>query len=481
MTETLSVPLTVVGAGPAGIMAAAAAAAAGVEVLLIDDNPRPGGQYFQQSPAGFQFANPVDGLSGRADAATTLGKLHHPKIKLLNGTSAWGVFGQHDLAVADDKQSSFISTNRVILATGAYDRPFAFPGWTLPGILGAGAVLRLLKAQWVLPGRRILLAGLGPLQLALAAALIKAGAEVVCVAEAAPNPMAGWQQLPKLWGHWDRLQEAIRYFSTLTAHRTPLLYNHAIVGASGNGHVEKAQIARLDASGAPIPGTEKQFAVDAVCLGYGLLPSFQLAAAFGCKLRFDPDLAWWAPEHNETMETSQPGIFVAGDVTDIGGAKVALVEGQIAGLQAARQLGAIDANRLSERLGPLQAKLRHLNRAAEALQKLYPYRPGLARAARDDTLLCRCEEITFGQAKKALAHGAVDLHQLKLATRTGMGYCQGRFCSILAAPLVAEATGRPLSSLSPFTVRPPIQPIALSLLGSGAPDYRPAQGRQYEN
>ena len=472
MTDSLSAPLTVVGAGPAGIMAAFTAAEAGARVLLIDDNPRPGGQYFQQSPPEFRFANPQDGLSGRADAAAVLNRLAHPNIKQLNNALVWGVFDQHRLALlVDDRQGQVISTDRVILATGAYDRPFAFPGWTLPGILGAGAVLRMLKAQWVLPGRRILLSGLSPLQLALAAALLKAGAEVVCVAEAA-DPIDNWQQLPKFWGHWERLREAVSYLNTLRQHKTPLLFNHAIVGASGTDHVEKAQIARLDQSGAPIPGTEKEYDVDAVCLGYGLLPSFQLPAAFGCKLRFDQNLGWWAPEHDEKMETTQPGIFVAGDVTDIGGAQVALVEGQIAGCHAAHQLGCMDAKSLAERIPPLHAKLRRLNRLADALQKLYAFRPGLARAARDDTLLCRCEEITFGQAKKALADGAADLHQVKLATRAGMGYCQGRFCSVLAAPLVAEASGQPLSDLLPFTVRPPFQPIPLSVLGSGVPASR---------
>ena len=466
MTDSLSAPLTVVGAGPAGITAARAAAEAGVDVLLIDDSPLPGGQYFQQSPPEFRFANPLDARSGRADAASVLNKLPHPRIKHLHNTLVWGVFDQRNLALTDDNQQSYlIPTDRVVLATGAYDRPFAFPGWTLPGIMGAGAVLRLLKSQWVLPGRRILLSGLGPLQLALAAALIKAGAEVVCVADAA-NPIEGWQQLPKFWGHWDRLQEAASYLNTLRQHKTPLLYNYAIVGASGADHVEQARIARLDRSGAPIPGTEKQFDVDAVCLGYGLLPSFHLAAAFGCKLRFNQHLGWWAPEHNEEMETSQPGIFVAGDVTDIAGAQVALVEGQIAGLQAAHQLGAVDAGSLASRLPPLRARLRKLKRLAGALQQIFVFRPGLVRAASDDTVLCRCEEITVGQVKKALANGAVDLHQVKLATRTGMGYCQGRFCSILAAPLIAEATGQALADLLPFTVRPPNQPIPLSVFGS---------------
>ncbi len=466
MSEPIISPLTIIGAGPAGIMAAHAAAEAGVDVIIIDDNPLPGGQYYRQSPPEFKFSNPIDAVSGRTDASAILPKLAHPKIRAIYNTQIWGVFDQRTLALADQVQSSLIQSDRVILATGAYDRPLAFPGWTLPGILGAGATLRMIKTQWILPGKRILLAGLGPLQLALADALLKLGAKVVCIAEAA-NPFGGWQQLPRFWGHWDRLGEAYTYMAALLKHKVPLLYNHAIIEASGKDQVESAKIARLDKDGVPIPRTEKQFEVDVVCLGYGLLPSFQLAAALGCELRYDDHLRWYAPKHNANMETTQPGIFVAGDVTDISGSKVALLEGQVAGLTAAHQLGSINKDALEKQLAPAFSELKRLNRLAGALQKIYAFPAGLNRLAKDDTLLCRCEEVTCGQVKQAIAEGANDLHQVKLHTRSGMGYCQSRFCSVLIAPLIAEKTGQPLSAIKPFTIRPPIQPIPLKVLASG--------------
>lgn len=465
MAKLNPTPLTVVGAGPAGIMAAYTAAEAGVDVTLVDNNPLPGGQYYRQSPPVFKFSNSIDALSGRVDGPTVLSKLSHPKIRTFYDTLVWGVFDGHKLTLADSEQSYTLPTDRVVLATGAYDRPQAFPGWLLPGIIGAGATLRMIKTQWVLPGKRILLAGLGPLQLSLADALIKSGAEVVCIAEAA-NPYRNWRQLPSFWGNWDRIEEAIGYFNTLRKHKVPLLYDYAIVEADGQEHVEKAIIARLDLEGTPIPGTQKEFEVDAVCLGYGLLPSFQLAAAFGCQLRFDERLRWFVPDHDCTMESSQPGIFVAGDVTDIAGSKVALVEGQIAGLHAIHQLGAISEKELVGRSAPLFSKIKKLNRLADALQEIYAFRPGLAKLAKENTLLCRCEEVTFAQIEEAIANGANDLHQVKLATRAGMGYCQGRFCSALIAPLIAKATGQSLSDLVPFTVRPPIQPIPLRILAT---------------
>ncbi len=466
MTESVTSPLTVVGAGPAGIMAAYSAARLGVDVTLIDDNPLPGGQYYRQSPSDFIFTDPLAAKSGREDANAVLENLNHPKIRIIANTQVWGVFDERKLAVADQEKCYLIPSDKIIVATGAYDRPMAFPGWTLPGILGAGATLRMIKTQWVKPGKRVLLAGLGPLQLALADALLKAGVEVVCVAEAA-NPLGHVGELWKFWGHWDRLKEATDYTSALRKHHVPLMFNHSIIEASGKEQVETATIARLNSEGTPIPGTERRFDVDAICLGYGLLPSFQLAVALGCELQFDEHMKWFAPIHNQNMETNRRGIFVAGDVTDIAGSKVALIEGKVAGLTAAHQLGYLSKDQLENELKPVLSELRRLNRLAGALQAIYAFRPGLGELAKDDTLLCRCEEITLRDVKNVLANGAVDLHQLKLGSRAGMGYCQGRFCSVLLAPIIAKATNQPLSAIRPFTIRPPFHPIPLNILATG--------------
>ncbi len=466
MNDRLHSPLTVVGAGPAGIMAAYTAAEAGVDVIVIDDNPLPGGQYYRQSPPEFNFANVNDAFSGRMDAAPFYKKLNHPKIRTIYNTQVWGVFDQRTLALADQEKSYLLQSDKIVLATGAYDRPIAFPGWTLPGVFGAGATLRMIKTQWVLPGKRVLLAGLGPLQLALADALVKLGVKVVCIAEAA-DPFTKLNQFPKFWGHWDRIGEAIGYMRSLQLHKAPLWFNHVIVEATGKDQVQSATIARLNQQGMVIPGTVRKYDVDAICLGYGLLPSFQLAAALGCMLKFDDYLNWQVPAHNELMETSQAGIFVAGDVTDIGGAKAAAVQGKIAGYAAACQLGFIDQTNRDKALKPLYSELHRLDRLTGALHEIYAFRPVLNHLAKDDTLLCRCEEVTYKQVKEAIAEGATDLHQVKLHTRAGMGYCQSRFCSALIAPIISEATGKPLSEMQPFTVRPPIYPIPLKVLAAG--------------
>lgn len=466
MTTTTVSPLVVVGAGPAGIMAAYTAAEAGVQVTLIDDSSRPGGQYYRQSPPDFKTDVPAAAYSGRPEAAALYAKLQHPNVHTIYDSVVWGVFEQRSIAMADSHRTYLLKADKVILATGAHDRPMAFPGWTLPGIYGAGATLRMVKTQWLLPGKRFLLAGLGPLQLALAALLVESGAEVVCVAEAA-NLMKNWRNLPAFVRQTDRVREALEYMVTLRRHRVPILYDHAIVAAEGTDRVEAATIAGIDPRGYPIPGTERHYSVDTVCLGYGLLPTFQLAAAFGCELRYDPELHWRLPVHNANMETSQAGVFVAGDVTDMGGAKVALAEGRVAGLAAAHGLGAIDTPTFERQMASAQASLRSIDEFSSVLQKVYAFRPGLAHLARPDTPVCRCEEVSYDAVRQAVSFGATDLHQVKVRTRAGMGHCQGRFCSSAVAHIIADEGGQPLDELLPFTVRLPIQPVPMGVLAAG--------------
>jgi thioredoxin reductase len=461
--EISPTPLTVIGAGPAGVLAAYSAAQAGVEVTIIDENQLPGGQYYRQAPS--QIKLPRSLL--HAEAAEIYAKLDHPRIRILNNRVVWGVFEDKVLALADQTSSCELRVDKVVLATGAHERPLAFPGWTLPGIMGAGATMRMVKTQGLLPGKRVLLAGLGPLQLPLASLLLDLGVDVVCIAEAA-NPFSKLGALPPMLGHPDRLKEAVSYFTTIREHKVKLLFRHAIIRASGAEQVETATIAALDSTGIPIPGTEKTFDVDCVCLGYGFLPLFQLPVAFGCELQYDHNLRWYTPVHKADMETTVQGIYVAGDVTDMGGAMVAAAEGRVAGLSAAHQLGYLDGTAYLKQVRPAMAKLRHLNRMAKSLQQIYSFPEGLSYLADDETTICRCEEVTLGKLKEALGYGVENLNQVKRLSRTGMGYCQGRNCSVLVAPYVNRICGQPLDAVTPFTVRPPIHPVPMEVITSGA-------------
>ena len=267
---------------------------------------------------------------------------------------------------------SRLRAGAIVLATGAYDRPLAFPGWTLPGVMTAGGAQALSKGQGVLPGRRVLLAGAGPFLLPVAAQLEAGGAEVVAVAEATRR--RDWLRAgPRMASHPGRLVDYARYRTKVRK----VAWGHVIVRAEGDDRVRSATIAAADADWAP-SGRERTFEVDAVCTAYGFLPSVELARALGCELRED------GVEHDDDMRTSVPGVFVAGEASGVGGADLAVVEGELAGYAAAAAAAATSAERRARPsaaprdLGPLRARRAKL--AGFADDPLRPLRPAAGPA-----------------------------------------------------------------------------------------------------
>ncbi len=463
-----SYELAVIGAGPAGMEAALAAAAAGVETAVIDGHPAPGGQVYMPLPAGFEASRPAgeetegERLSRRLDAA--------PLARLWNA-AVWGIFPDESgsgwsIALAGAEVPRRIHARLLILATGAYDTPVAFPGWTLPGVLTCGAALTLLKNQRIAPFRRVLVSGTGPLVLSAAAHLSAAGVAVAGVCEANRFSRRALRHAPTLLRESRRLGEGAGYLSRLLLAGTPYRTGWSVVEASGEGRVEKAVIARLDAAGAPLPGSERNVEVDGVIAGYGLTPNRGLAQMVGCRLEYLPQKGGWAPWRGENLQTSLPGVYCAGDCAGIAGAENSRLEGQIAGTAAARELGKITAQQaedFSRRVRPAWAQQQ---RFARALAELYPLPPGLVSLLQEDTPLCRCEEVTLGAVKQAVAAGAQTLGEVKMLTRAGMGNCQGRMCErpVTAVLLRELGAGAAPETTGSYSVRPPLHPVPIGSL-----------------
>ncbi len=468
------VELAVVGAGPAGLEAALTAAEAGVSVWLIDNYPRPGGQYFKQLPGAFRG----NGSSlPQAEAQALFQRLvEAPNIRLLTDTLVWGVFPEPrsdgwQLALHGPTAPHRLQAETLLLATGAYDRPIPFPGWTLPGVITAGAAQTLLKNQRLLPGRRILLSGTGPLQIAVAAQLIQAGADVVAVLEGAA---VKWQQnirqIGAWWGQWGRLGEGWAYWRTLRRAGVPLRFGWSVIEAHGAETVEEVVIARLDADWQPIPGSEQTFSVDTLVIGYGFIPSTQLGRLLGCTHVFRPEQGGYVPCRDDKLQTSCPGVYAAGDGAGIGGGELARLEGRIAGVAVAERLNRLDKNAAQAAITRLQPALVRERRFAAMLGQLFTPGPGLYRLATDDTLICRCEEIRLADIREAVQNGAQKANAVKGITRAGMGNCQGRICAELVARVIAAEGGYPgeyirrLEAAGIFTARSPLQPLPLEVL-----------------
>ena len=456
--------IAIVGAGPAGLSAALRAADAGASVTIVDEYIKPGGQYFRQPQAQFTRVNEaILGKSFKAGKALIERVASHDRVRIMTGTLVWGGFDGGILELERDNRCERVASERTIVATGAYERPIPFPGWTLPGVTTAGAAQTLLKAQFVLVGRRILMSGSGPFQLPVATQLLKAGAQIVEILEAVG---AGefFRPFPQPWRHIDKVVEAANYFATLRAHRVPLRYRQAVVEARGDGVVEEAVIAPLDAEGRPQLHETRTVAVDAILVNSGFLPSLQIPRLLGCETRWDADGACWVVACDADQRSSMPLVFVAGEATGVAGHRVALAEGEVAGLNAAADLGYLTPDELRARLRqPLRDRARHQS-FADHIKRGFAPRAGLYDAITGDTIVCRCEEATAADIAKVASEWNGSLRAIKQCTRAGMGQCQGRICEATVVRLAARASGRSLEEVGRDTSRPHVKPVSLSAL-----------------
>ncbi len=224
------IELAIIGAGPAGVCAAIEAAKFNVSVTVIDENPKPGGQIYRRLTDAFAVTDENRLGKDYIQGTKLIRELerYSQRIKLLADAPVWGIFADREVAFIYEGKSEELRPQKLILAEGAYDRPMPFPGWTLPGVFTAGAALRMVKTERVLPGKRILLAGTGPLQLVLATQLMQAGAEVVSVLEAASSTVV-WKYLPQFWGQWGLIKDGLHYLWDLRRNKISYLMSHAIV------------------------------------------------------------------------------------------------------------------------------------------------------------------------------------------------------------------------------------------------------------
>ena len=459
----LQTDLLVVGAGPAGLSAALQTSLAGAKVTIVDEYAHLGGQYFKQPPAAFKLLDrSAMGRDYQAGLELTA-RIEEGKIDVLTDTLVWGAYEPGTLELYGHGECGQIKSKRAVIATGAYDRPMAFPGWTLPGVMTAGAAQSLVKSQWVLPGSRVLMVGSGPFQLPVAAQLVKAGATLVGVLEA--SKVGGWlKQVPAVWKHLEKVAEAKDYLGALLKARVSLMYGWTILEARGQGQVEQAVIAQVDDNWRPIAGTERTLEVDTICLAFGFMPSLQLPRLLGCDSRWDADLSAWVTGHDADQRTSVPELFVAGETTGIGGHDVAILEGAVAGVKAATDLGRLSADEAERRLSKARKDLERHRQFSDFLNRTLSIRPGIYDLIREDTLICRCEEVTAGDIAAVARESNGSLRTIKQVTRAGCGQCQGRICGPLVAQIAARESGKRVEELGVDTPRPPIKPIPLEAL-----------------
>ncbi|WP_342654791.1 FAD/NAD(P)-binding oxidoreductase [Pseudomonas sp. F3-2] len=405
------VDLLIIGAGPAGMAAALAAAPSGINIALLDDNPVPGGQIWRDGPQA-----QLPGLA--SDMRAQLAR--HPNIHLHSACKVVALAGHKRLLLEDPERGWLLSYHKLILCTGARERLLPFPGWTLPGVTGAGGLQALIKGGLSVEGERVVVAGTGPLLLASAATARKNGARIVRVAEQA-GPGAVGRFAMGLWQWPNKAIQALTLFSG--AYRTAA----HVVEALGSDRLEAVRIQMGE--------RVEEVACERLACGFSLVPNVEVAKALGCEVR---DQAIVVDDWQASTLTDH---YAAGECTGFGGSELALVEGRIAGLVA------IDRQDQARALWPQRQRWQ---RFADRLNRAFALDPALKRLAAPDTLVCRCEDVAYASL---VEHGTWSA--AKLNTRCGMGACQGRICSTAAQTLFGW---------EPPVLRPPFSPARIATL-----------------
>jgi len=315
--------VVVIGAGPAGLSAALEAARSGAHVLLVDENSKPGGQLFKQIHKFFGSRDHRAGVRGIDIGTQLLQEAEKLAIEVWLDAEVCGIFNQQDVWIVRNKERSLtVRAKRIIIATGATENAINFPGWTLPGVMGAGAAQTMINLHRVLPGKNVLMVGSGNVGVIVSYQLLQAGANVKAVVEAAPR-LGGYGV------HTAKVRRA----------GVPFYTSHTVLEAKGTEHVESAVIVQIDNKWQPIAGTEQTLEVDTICIAAGLTPLVELAFAAGCEPFYSPLLGGMVPWHDASMQTSFDSIYIAGDISGVEEASTAMEEGRMAGLSAAYSLG----------------------------------------------------------------------------------------------------------------------------------------------
>ena len=409
--------------------------------------PALGGQYYKQAAGGA----PLD--EQQAEGAALVAEVRSSGAEIVTGAEVWGAF-EGLLFLAEVDGAPLVARPRTaIIATGACERPSIVPGWTLPGVMTTGAAQSLWRRYRTLPGGRVAVGGSGPLNLQVALELAAGGAEVALVAEAAPTPLARPVAALRMAASGPFLTgKGIAMRHGLRRRRIPVRYEtllRRVDGVDGG----------LAATFRHRSGREHRVVVDAVCMNAGFEPQNEILRLLGARMRYDPAFGHLRCERGETLETTVPGLFAVGDCAGLGGAPAARTEGRIAGRAAAIAAAGGGDPGVS---GPDRRELRRHRRFQELLWRLHDVAPRPLPLGHDETVVCRCEEVSLARLKRGLDENPGHAGDLKRSTRLGMGRCQGRYCGPPAARLLADLAGEPLADESHFAPRVPIKPVRVA-------------------
>ncbi|KRE24606.1 FAD/NAD(P)-binding oxidoreductase [Bosea sp. Root483D1] len=452
--------LLIVGAGPAGMAAAITARRHGLSVRVVDDQPAPGGQIWRgietvaATPRAKRLGESY--LSGieRAAPFRACGATYEPASQL------WQIEPGFRAFFTRGGKARSVTAEAIILATGAQERPVPFPGWTLPGVLTVGAAQILLKTADSVPDKPVWIAGCGPLPLLYMTQLLAAGGRIAGFLDTTPRGRLGsaLRHLPQGLGRLGDLIKGLSWSLALRRAGVPIIRHVTELRAEGEGRLQRLRY-RTEA------GQETEVPAEVLLVHEGVVPNIHAPLALGCAVSWHAGQHCYVPVLDAWGETSQANIFVAGDGAGIGGAEAAEPRGRLAALRVAAKLGRLDDATAEVAAAPERHALASALALRPFLDALYAPRSQLY-APPDETLVCRCEEVTAGELRARAVEGRPGPNQLKAFTRAGMGPCQGRQCGYTMAHIIAAAQGRSVEEVGFYRIRPPLKPVTLGELAS---------------
>jgi NADPH-dependent 2,4-dienoyl-CoA reductase/sulfur reductase-like enzyme len=450
--------LVVIGAGPAGLAAAVKARSLGLDVVVLDEQPAPGGQVWRALEA--QAARNEPWLPHDTRAEALIADFRSSGADYRPNRNVWQIEPGFTVFASANGKTDRIETQAVLLAAGAQERPVPFPGWTLPGVMTVGAAQILLKSSGQIPDEPVFIAGSGPLLLLYANQLLAAGGRIAGMLDTTlpSNRLPAMAALPEALRNALEIMRGLGWIRRLKQAKVPIVKGVSQLEALGQEAIEAIRYR----TGA---GEERTAPARLLLVHEGVVPSIHMSLALGCRHFWSDRQFCFVPQLDEYGQSSVPDLFVAGDGTAIGGVVAACLKGELAAIGAAVRLGHISTETAERDASVLRRKLGRALATRRMLDMLYRPRAEVL-APSDDTIVCRCEEITAGQVRAAARVGIGGVNQVKTFTRCGMGPCQGRQCGYTVSALVAEATGKQMDDIGFYRIRPPLKPVTLGELAS---------------
>lgn len=457
--------LAVIGAGPAGMAAAIAARRFGLSVAVLDEQPHPGGQIYRAVTQDSPLPTAVLGADYHAGRTLTE-RFAASGAEYRPGSLVWQVEGDQ-LDITTGRGPETITAGRILVASGAMERPFPVDGWTLPGVMTAGAAQIMLKTSATAsPGA--VFAGTGPLLYLVVAQYARAGIPVAALLDTTPRD-AGWRalrHLPAALRAPGYLRKGLGLIAEIRRAGIRVIRHVEALAIEGQGAVSAVHWRSREGEG--------RIATEQVFLHQGVIPNPNLAMALGCRQLWDESQRCWRPQLDRWGRSSQPQILIAGDAGGIRGAASAAFEGEIAAIAAAVDLGKLTTEAGERAAAPLFARQRRDGAVRPFLEELYRPAPQFRAPAGDRTVICRCEEVTRGAIAAAVAENCPGPNQLKSFTRCGMGPCQGRMCGHSIGEVMAALTGRSPAELGYLRIRMPVKPVRLGDIAAAQNEGRDA-------